>query len=190
MWSPKGHKLEVDIKYSEENEKIASIRWKGMEMKSQYLKGEALSKDEFRKCYTETEEFFDRAEPVVIDNRSRKVVSKQLDIKLWYDAKRNNWTLLQSLVNSDVCKILMPEDETCTMFSLVLLFVNMETRDKVRKHLIEACVYPAILWAVPVSASENARSFSEKMLSIHCDGRYSEDDIRQLASILNKAVKL
>ena len=187
MWSPKEHKLEVEIKPSEENEKIAAIRWEGMEMKFKYLKGEGVSKEEFRKRYTETEEWFDYAEPALIDERSKKVVSKQLDINLWQGAKRKNWALLQSLVNKDVCKVLKPEDETCTMFSLVLLFENKEIRDKVRKRLIDACVYPAILWAVPDSASGNTRNFSERMLSVHCDGRYSEDDIRQLASILNKA---
>lgn len=187
MWSPKEHKLEVEIKPSEENEKIAAIRWEGMEMKFKYLKGEGVSKEEFRKRYTETEEWFDYTEPALIDERSKKVVSKQLDINLWQGAKRKNWALLQSLVNKDVCKVLKPEDETCTMFSLVLLFENKEIRDKVRKRLIDACVYPAILWAVPDSASGNTRNFSERMLSVHCDGRYSEDDIRQLASILNKA---
>ena len=187
MWSPKGHRLTVDLQPSEENEQIASTRWEGMEMKTAYLNGEDVSKDEFRRHYTETEEWFDHAEPALLDERSKMVVSKQLDINLWQGAKRKNWALLQSLVNSDVCKILKPEDETCTMFSLVLLFDTKGTRDNVRKHLIDACVYPAILWAVPESASANARCFSERMLSVHCDGRYTEDDIRQLANILNKA---
>ncbi len=186
MWSPKGHSLTVALQPSAENERIATTRWEGMKMKAAYLKGEAVSKDEFRKCYTETEEWFDKAEPTSIDDKSRRFVTKQLDINRWLGAKRRNWTLLQSLVNKDVCKVLKPEDDTCTMFSLVLLFESKEKRDKVRKHMIEACVYPAILWAVPDSASENAKSFSDRMLSVHCDGRYSEEDIRQLACILNK----
>lgn len=187
MWSPQGHTLTVSVLPTDENEQIAATRWEGMKMKTQYLNGAAVSKDEFRKRYTETEEWFDKAEPTLIDERSKKVVNKQLDINLWQGAKRRNWKLLKSLVNSDVCKILKPEDETCTMFSLVLLFDTKEQKDMVRKQLIDACVYPAILWAVPESASENARCFSERMLSVHCDGRYTEDDIRQLANILNKA---
>ena len=186
MWSPKGYKLTIEVHPSEENEQIAATRWEGMEMKSQFLKGENISKDEFRKRYTETEEWFDHAEPTLLDERSKIVVSKQLDINLWQGAKRKNWALLQSLVNKEVCKVLKPEDDTCTMFSLVLLFENKEKRDKVRKHMIEACVYPAILWSVPDSASENARNFSDRILSVHCDGRYAEEDIRQLACILNK----
>ena len=189
IWSPKGYSLTNVLQSSEENENIAAIRWEGMEMKTAYLKGEAVSKEEFRKRYTETEEFFDRAEPAVIDNRSREVVSKKLDINLWQGAKRKNWMLLKSLVNQDGCKIMVPEDESCTAFSLIILLESKEQRDALRMRLIEACVYPAILWAVPDGASKSSKDFSKRMLSIHCDGRYTEDDIRQLAGILNKAIE-
>ena len=189
MWSPKGHKLTIALQPSEENEQIAATRWEGMEMKTAYLKGENVSKEEFRKRYTETEEFFDKAEPAVIDSRSRDVVSKKLDINLWQGAKRKNWLLLKSLVNQDSCKVLTPEDEFCTAFSLILLMQTKEQRDALRKRLIEAYVYPAILWMVPESASESSKDFSERMLSIHCDGRYTEEDVRQLAGILNKAIE-
>lgn len=185
MWSPKGYKLTAEVQPSEENEQIAATRWEGMEMKSRFLKGENISKDEFRRRYTETEEWFDKAEPALIDERSRKFVTKQLDINLWQGAKRRNWKLLKSLVKSNSCKVLKPEDETCTMFSLVLLFETKLQRDLVRQRLIESCVYPAVLWAVPESASKESRSFSERMLSVHCDGRYKEEDIKRLAEIIN-----
>lgn len=189
MWSPKGHQLKVPLNHSKENKQIATIRWKGMEMKARYLKGEIINKDNFRKCYTETEEWFDRAEPTLIDTRSWEVVSTQFDINLWQGAKRKNWTLLKKLVNKKLCKVIVAEDDSCTMFSLVLLMESKVQRDAVRKRLIEACVYPAILWNVPDSASATTKDFSNRMLSIHCDGRYSEDDIRQLAVILNKILE-
>ena len=185
MWSPKGHMLTEKVLASDENELTAATRWEGMEMKARYLNGEAVNKDEFRRRYLETEEWFDSAEPALIDEKSREYVSKDLAINLWQGAKRRNWKLLKSLVKCNSCMVLEPEDETCTMFSLVLLFDTKEQRDMVRKRLIEACVYPAVLWALPESASAEARSFSERMLSVHCDGRYTEEDIKQLAEILN-----
>lgn len=185
MWSPKGLKLTVDLLPSEENVQIAAARWEGMEIKARYLSGAAVCKDEFRKRFMETEEWFDKAEPVLIDERSRKFVTKQLDINLWQGAKHRNWMLLKSLINQDVCTMMLPEDDSCTMFSLVLLFDSKKQREEVRKRLINACVYPAVLWAVPENASEDTRRFSERMLSVHCDGRYMEDDIRQLAVIIN-----
>lgn len=188
MWSPKGHSLSVELTSTVENENIAAIRWEGMEMKTRYMKGEDVSKDKFRKRYVDTEEYFDRAEPELIDERSRKVVSEELDINLWQGAKRRNWQLLKSLVNSDKCLVMKPENESCTMFSLVVLLNTIDKRDAVRKKLIEASVYPAILWNVPDSVSLEAKRFSERMLSIHCDGRYTEEDIRQLADIVNRCL--
>ena len=189
MWSPKGNALGVSFQPSKKNEQIAAIRWEGMEMKAKYLNGEDIIKNEFRKKYTETEEWFDKAEPSLIDDRSRNVVSEELDINLWQGTKRKNWNLLKSLVEKETCRILEPEDESCTMFSLVLLFESKKHREAVRKKLIEASVYPAILWTVSSCASMEARSFSDRMLSVHCDGRYQEEDVRQLAEILNLALK-
>lgn len=189
MWSPKGHRLLEVPQSSEDNERISAIRWEAMEMKAAYLAGEEVSKDEFRKKYTETEDWFDQAEPTQIDERTKKFICKQFDLNLWLGVKRKNWSLLRELVSSEKCKVIGPEHESCTMFSLVLLLENKEQRDNVRKSLIENCVYPAILWNVPGTASEESKVFSERMLSIHCDGRYNEEDIKQLANILNKVLE-
>lgn len=185
---PLAQSLSSRIKVGSSEENIASERWKGMEMKAHYLKGEDVCKDEFRKHFTETEEWFDKAEPMLIDERSREFVSKQLDINLWQGAKRRNWKLLKLLIQKKGCTIMKPESDACTMFSMVLLMYSKVHRDALRKRLIERCVYPAILWDIPNGASEASRDFSERMLSIHCDGRYTEDDVRQLATIINESL--
>lgn len=190
MWSPKGHKLTIEFPISEENEQIAATRWEGMEMKAKYIAGEDVSKEEFRKKYTETEEWFDEAEPVAIDKRSREYITKKFDLNLWLGAKRRNWSLLNELINKDKCEVVGVEHESCTMFSMVLLLENKEKRDALRRRLIADSVYPAILWNVPETASDVSRDFSERMLSVHCDGRYTEEDIKQLAEILNKDLEL
>ena len=189
MWSPKGHKLLIHLERSAENEQIAAIRWDGMEKKAAYLRGENISKDEFRNQYTTTEEWFDHAAPVLIDDRSRVVVSDHLDIHRWFNAKRKNWQLLYGLINRDNCEVFEPVSVNCSMFSLMLLFESKEHRDAVRSLLIQERVYPAILWNVPAKASPAAKDFSGRMLSIHCDGRYTEEDIRSLALILNKVLE-
>lgn len=187
MWSPKQLRVErLEFRESDENEQIAATRWEGMEMKAKYIEGENVSKDEFRKKYTETEDWFDEAEPVEIDKRSREYITKQFDLNLWLGAKRRNWMRLKELIHKDKCEVVGVEHESCTMFSMVLLLESKDKRDALRKRLIADSVYPAILWNVPGTAADASRNFSERMLSIHCDGRYSEEDIRQLAEILNK----
>lgn len=189
MWSPKGYRLTDMVSIQDENEQVAAIRWRAMKMKAAYLNGSDVSKEEFRTLFTKTDEWFDRAEPALIDSRSREMVSTKLDINLWQEARRKNWLLLNSLLIRAGCSVLEPQDENCTPFSFVLMFDDRERRDSVRKRLIEAGVYPAILWPVPDSASAQARDFSNRMLSIHCDGRYNEMDIRQLAGIMNEVLR-
>lgn len=193
MWSPKGHvcdpfseNLEViSEKYSTSHDEFAAMRWSGMEIKTAYLQGEDMNKEEFRKIFTETEEWFDHAEPSRIDKRSEWFVTEQLDINLWLGAKKRNWTLLNNLVNKEHCEVITAEHESCTMFSLVLLIENRTLRDIVRKRLIDSCVYPAVLWNLPETASDTSKDFSQRMLSVHCDGRYTEKDIVKLSQVLN-----
>ena len=191
MWSPKQFRVSYKFLDSsfKSNREIAALRWKAMEMKAAYLRGEDVSKDEFRKLFVKTEEWFDHAEPSVIDERTKELVSRKFDVNLWFSAKRKNWVLLSSLIDKEHCDVIYAESESCTMFSLVLLLGSKERRDALRKELIERCVYPAVLWNVPEEASTTSKDFSQRMLSIHCDGRYSEEDIRQLANILNQALK-
>lgn len=187
MWSPKGHACNP-FRYSTGHDEFAAMRWRGMEIKTAYLQGEDVNKEEFRKMFTDTEEWFDYAEPLRIDKRSERFVKEQLDINLWLGAKRRNWTLLNNLVNKEYCEVLKAEHESCTMFSLVLLIENRKLRDIVRKRLIDSCVYPAVLWNLPETASDTSKDFSQRMLSVHCDGRYTEKDIIKLSQILNNTL--
>lgn len=187
LWSPKGHRLSLELTNTEENQRLADKRWLAMQMKSDYLNGMLSDKDAFRMLYVETEEWFENVALSLIDERSHEFVN-QLDINLWQGAKKRNWQLLRSLL-SDRIQIVQPEDDSCTMFSMVVLADSQEQRDIIRRKLIEHSVYPAILWQVPEGASEKVQDFSHRMLSIHCDGRYNEDDIRQLAGIVNQAIE-
>lgn len=193
VWSPKqwrvlsqgNERFRAEGLKLKSSEEIAAERWKGMEMKSKYLKGEAIEKEVFRKKYLDTEDWFDQAEPTVLDVRTKEFLA-QFDINAWQRAKRHNWELLRTLVNA---KCLLPEDDSCTPFSFVVLTNGHQQREKLRERLIERAVYPAVLWNVPDMVSRDMKKISERMLSIHCDGRYTEVDIRQLAVIINEALK-
>lgn len=186
LWSPKGHQLTIHISLTLENHDVASERWRAMKLKNDFLLGKGIEKDSFRKLFIKTEEWFDQAEISLIDEESMDFISK-LDINAWQNTKKRNINLLKELLSVPYT-VVTKEDETCNMFSLVLLTKNREERDLLRKNLIDRRVYPAILWNIPEDKSYQAKEFSERMLSIHCDGRYSENDIRQLATIINKTI--
>lgn len=183
VWSPKNRAL-PNCFPTLDNQQLADERWKAMEWKKEYLEGKNIKKDSFRAIYLSTEEELENVGYSCIDNRGLKYV-QQLDINAWNNAKRNNWKILRTNL-STLVDILVPEDESCTSFSLVLKLRNQEERDKVRMLMIENQIYPAILWNVPESISGEIVGFSQTMLSVHCDGRYTPSDIQILSDKLER----
>lgn len=182
LWSPVGLTLPTAPESSEENERISSIRWDAMKLKTSYLAGEDVEKSAFRAGYVDTEEYFDTAGVCAIDESSREYLHT-FDIQDWYRRKRENWEILRD-IKKDGVKVLKPEDYGSYPFSLILQFDDIYKRDIVRKALIEKCIYPAILWSVPPSGDGEIFVFSRTMLSIHCDARYSKEDILTMKSII------
>ena len=183
LWSPMGLKLPKTPAASEENEKIAATRWEAMRMKARYLAGENVEKAAFRAGFVETEAYFDRAEVCAMDKESQRYL-KTFDVREWSNRKRQNWELLCDIKGEGV-KVLRPESMGCYPFSLVLAFTSGYDRDRIRKALIERQIYPAILWSIPhCPANGEVFKMSNGMLSIHCDARYTKEEILQMISII------
>ena len=182
LWSPIGLKLPKQPDVSVENERIATIRWESMKLKTRYLANEVVDKTAFRKGFVDTEEYFDRAEVCALDKRSQRYL-ETFDVREWYNRKRENWELLCD-IKGDGVRVLRPENMGCYPFSLILVFMTGEERSRVRKELIEKQIYPAILWNVPKPTEGEVFQMSNGILSIHCDARYTKDDILRMKNII------
>lgn len=182
IWSPMGLKLPKQPDSSEENEQIAATRWEAMRLKARYLAGEEVEKAAFRQGFVDTEAYFDRAEVCALDAESQRFL-QLFDIRDWYNRKWENWELLRD-IKKDGVRVLWPENKGCYPFSLIMVFELEEERNRVRKALIERQVYPTILWSVPPSYYGEISQMSGGMLSIHCDARYTKEEILQMKSII------
>ena len=189
LWSPRGKTISEEIKLSFANEKLATNRWKAMDMKAEYLsdfKGDLANiklKEAFRQLFAETENALSDLEISALDKRSTDALSR-FDINAWYGQKRKNWSLLTKSLDKKL-NYLRPMNDSCTPFSLILKTQNKVMRENLRIGLIQNAVYPAVLWSVPETCSEEVRMMSDCLLSLHCDGRYSEEDMEELACIIN-----
>lgn len=187
VWSPKGHRITTHFSNTQANQQLTTIRWRAMEIKADYIVGKNVKKDTYRKLYIDTENCFNHLDMSTIDKRSLVYLSK-FDIKEWLFTKKNNWILLRSLISIPY-EILTPEKEQGKMFSLILLTNSKKERDMLRSKLIEKQIYPAILWSIPEDNKHTkVKDFSERMISIHCDGRYCKDDMIILANIINQSL--
>ena len=186
LWSPIGLCLPRVPKRSEENERIASIRWDAMKLKTHYLAGDSVEKSAFRAGFVDTEVFFDSAEVSAIDKASHKYL-QDFDIQDWYNSKRENWELLSDIKKEGI-QVLGIEGDGCYPFSLVIVFDNLNERDRARTELIANQIYPAILWDIPFTTKSEVFKFSHGMLSIHCDARYSKEDVLTMKSIIESVL--
>lgn len=186
LWSPKHHTLPQQPGQNLEVISLVEKRRKAMLLKTKYLKGEKLNKDTFRKLYMETESEFDNLTISDLTEDTRKYFLG-FDLVRWNEPKSKNWKLLTELSSSEF-QILFPEEVNCNQFSFIMLFNSEENREKIRHYLIENMVYPAILWRLPSETSGYAKDFSNRMLAIHCDARYSEEDIIEMRYIIERAL--
>lgn len=187
LWSPKGLSLEALPLMSDWNVQLAMSRWSAMAMKRDYLCGKFSNKEMFRDIFIKTEQEFDRLPPTSIDARGMCFL-RRFDVEKWEFMRKENWRRV-SRVLKERFEIFSLEDESCSMFSVVVLAKNFEEREAFKRCLIKEDIYPAVLWNVPENCSRDVFQFSSRMLSIHCDARYTGNDIEELITRLTLAMK-
>lgn len=184
LWSPTGKQLPNQIAVSVASEEMANMRYNAMSLKRDYLNGEG-NKKVFRDRHIQSEEMIDRLELSGMDRESYEII-RSINIKKWTDLKRNNWLISYNWLKEKFT-ILKPQDDNYWQpFSLVILCNSLDERTALREYLIKNCIYPAILWQVPEDITfPDVLDFSQRMLSVHCDARYSENEIEQMCKIIN-----
>lgn len=188
LWSPKGLSLPEAIGETDDCREMADIRYEAMAMKADYMENpfaDSAAKDAFREKYIDSEERIDALALSGIDHKSEEI-TRALNVKIWTDLKAENWYLCKELLNKRF-KVMEPESGKIVQpFSLVLLMDSAEERERLRKYMIQHQIYPAILWRMPEDCEfVEAKDFSERMLSVHCDIRYSCNDITEMCNLIN-----
>lgn len=187
LWSPKQKELPKQMESSIDCEMMASIRYSAMDLKKNYL-FEFGNKEVFREKYIQSEQMIEKMSISGMDNKSINILYS-LDIEKWTKIRKSNWNIaIQILSNKfNILKPQAEKNDELNPFSLVLLFDTVEERNNIRQYLINNSIYPAILWNIPNNSQfSEAIDFSQKMLSLHCDARYSENDIKQMCGIITK----
>ena len=181
LWSPKGHVLPSFKKSTLQNDNLTNLRWQAMYQKKLYLQGNKIDKNTFRTNYIKTEDEFLKFESVSGISKSCIDYLQKFDLQTWYEQKQINWDTLSNTINEVDFNILNPQNfNKCNIFSLLFVFSSTERLNIFKTILLSLNIYPAILWKIPLDTSL-ASSAAGKLLSVHCDARYSNK--------INKLVK-
>lgn len=185
LWSPQKRNVPNQINTSEECEKMAGVRYEAMKKKAFYLNNGG-DKNEFREKYILSEKMIEELSLTKMDTKSLNII-ETMNIIQWFDNRRHNWEILCTKL-SDKFNIIKPlHNEEFYPFSTIILCDSHKEREILRQYLIENSIYPAILWNLPENSEfSNALDFSKKMLSIHCDARYTNEDIEKMCQTINE----
>lgn len=186
LWSPKGLSLPDKIATTQDCEKMAELRYNGMQMKRDYLKNESLDKDAFRKKFFKSENMIDLLDLSGMDRETNDIV-ENMNIGMWSELRAENWQLAYKQLK-DKFNVLRPNDGAYwgNPFSIIILCNSAEEREKLKSHLIGEMIYPAILWRMPEdSPFKEALNISHRILSVPCDPRYNKSNIIEMCNRIN-----
>lgn len=182
-WSPVGNKI-PELNVSHLGKLASYMKLTAMLLKSEYLSGANVQKSDFRQIYEESEEIFcDHATCGGMPKLEKKFLD-QISVGGLYRTKyRNLATLKEKIIDKS---IIYKESFDAPGHYPLGLFLKFDTpgeRARMQKHLISNNVFPAVLW--PNQKTDEAKAFSDIILFLHCDVRYSQKDINSIANIIN-----
>lgn len=185
LWSPLKKKLPQQLKSTNNCEQMAEIRYDAMQMKKKYFK-EGGDKDIFRNKYILSEEMIEKLSISGMDKKSFEIFNS-IDVDEWTSKRKTNWITAYNIL-SDKFNILKPYNiDNFNPFSLIFICNSMEDRGNLRSYLIQRSIFPAILWKIPENTTfDSTLDFSNKMLSVHCDARYTKSDIERMCKTITE----
>lgn len=182
LWSPKNRTLPGLPILTEEHRRAAKEKLEGMELKKLFLAGKIADKVRYRTLSVSGEANLCGRNVSAISEWTAGVLATFPVFKWRELRKRNHEVLRGELASVDWVQVVSsPVANESVPFSCILLFDSAERREFVRAKLIEAAIYPAVLWSLEKPAVKGIPAehiaASRRMLSIHCDMRYSVGDM-------------
>ncbi|UJF26176.1 DegT/DnrJ/EryC1/StrS family aminotransferase [Planococcus sp. 107-1] len=127
--------------------------------------------------------------PYQIDRLSFEIINSIDEEELIRKRKSNYLILSSGLKEVSYLQhtFLKEDDNTCPMFFPVL--IEKELRNAVRGKLAEQGIYCPIHWPIPpqigTDVISSTKEIYEQVLSIPCDQRYDQEDIKKVLTVFN-----
>lgn len=188
LWSPVGNHLPDAPPVTEIRERASQLGLGAMHLKSLYLRGHDVDKASFRKLSALSERAIGMGPPSAVPEPDRQMLSL-FPIERWRMRRQSNHRQLVDLLGElDGVVVLKQRDDESVPFSAVLITSTQQLREDLLVGLVRQGIYPAVLWsleeAVVPGQHRKDLDLSRRLLSIHCDWRYTSDDIEQVADAI------
>lgn len=189
LWSPRNHFL---CEAWGREPPGTSKRLKAMQLKQQYLNGEAVEKEQYRKLEIASQsEMGYEGDNLVSDFTVAQL--PLLDIDRMRNRKSANIRKFISLANDNSSQKWKPLfdqwDPGAVPLNAVILCKDEPTRNQIRAELITQNIYTAVHWIQPnhdmSSGDAETIALTERVLTIPLDARYDFKDVERVFEILS-----
>jgi hypothetical protein len=191
LWSPRARALPSQPALVEEHRLAVEQKLEAMKLKGSYLRGVISNKSVFRSLETSGEKSLCGRSVSAISPWSEERIG-HFPVSEWRQARnRNHRSLCDALSSLPWVRVLRaPLGGNFVPFSCILIFDGPGRREYIRLGLIRANIYPAILWPLEEAAIDGIPDedvqVSRRVLSIHCDMRYTSEDMVRVAETIQR----
>ncbi len=188
LWSPTKQRMPHEAPITEERAKGSLEKFTAMVLKGLYIEGNSVDKEGFRGLSISGESHIASGEISAMPVWTRNLM-RCLPIDEWRKQKiKNHSAFTKVLSGIEWVRVLGHDKDGVAPFAAILLFDKEARRERVRSKLIENRVYPAVHWPMDEPALPNVPrehiELSHKIMTVHCDMRYSTTDMEKVASLI------
>lgn len=166
------------------DEEYVKLRMRAMAEKEAYIVGEREDK-EYLSIFSKAEDMLEEREVFAACDED-VIAARNLDVEFIRKRRRENAKILLNEV-ADIALFKELKEEDVPLFVPIVL--PNEKRNALRKFLIENNVYCPIHWPYTSLHGEKGGIFDTE-LSLVCDQRYDEEDMKYICSLINEFEKV
>jgi hypothetical protein len=192
LWSPQGRPLPEWRPVTPEREAASRKKLAAMILKRLYLEGEDVPKPAFRRMQQDGEQHVAGGQISGVSPWAAQMLHL-LPWETWRRRREANFgRLAEALTGLPGIRVLRPDDGIAA--APYMVFLECRTtglRDQLRTQLLAANIYASVIWPIPArggSLKREAAKLSRRILTIPCDYRYGEDDLRRVAEVVTDAL--
>ena len=189
-WSPTGQGLPEEPGCTDDAVRASALRLSAALMKRHYLEGGPVSKAAYLRLFREGESVVGRHCPSGMTPWAREQFAS-LPVGWWRRRRKEGWSELERLLSElPFLTILRPRDASVIVpFGVVMIMRNALSRDRLLEHLHRHNVYATVLWHIKHDSAspaclDDSVALSERVLFVHCDGRYDRADHARVAKVV------
>lgn len=185
VWSPRKLALPENAATTANGKTEAATYMKlcAMLMKKIYVEGGDTRKQDFRTLFMDSEQLFQDLDTAAALPPLAMALLRRISVKQLRSKKQDNYNYLFDGIRGKHSLWGQAATKNQCPFGMIFCFGGQIERDNFKNYLIGRNIYPAVLW--PEQQETKARDFSGRTLLVHCDFRYTPDDMMFMADVIN-----